>query len=141
MAEDLLQEVFLKAYQALPRFRFESSFSTWIYRIALNEAKYQKRQRKNWLPLEEISKSLLERDASPDQLLVHILEERQAIVQHALQGLAAKLRTVLILKYVDDLSYEEIAEILQCSTGTVASRLSRALRKLERKLRPFEKIF
>jgi RNA polymerase sigma-70 factor, ECF subfamily len=140
LAEDLLQEVFLKAFKSLSRFRFQCTFSSWIYRIALNEAKYQKRQTKKSLSLEAIFGSSFVTDPSPDQLGVNISRQRQSIVWKAILTLAPKLRSVIVLKYVEGLSYDEIAEIMDCSPGTVASRLSRALAKLERLLRPFEKI-
>ena len=139
-AEDFLHEVFLRIYNALPRFRFHSSFSTWIYRIALNEAKYRKRQTRNSVPLANILGSSFDQVTSPDQLRSHIVQQRQDMVRNVVLELPTKLRAVIVLKYIEELSYEEIAEILDCSTGTVASRLSRALQKLERTLRPFQKM-
>lgn len=140
LAEDLLHEVFLKVYRALPRFRFHSTFSTWIYRIALNEAKYRKRQTKNSVPLAKILGSPFDHVTAPDPLLVHILRQRQDLVRNMVLELPAKLKAVIVLKYIEELSYEEIAEILGCSLGTVASRLSRALQKLEIELRPIQKL-
>ena len=106
----------------------------------MNEAKYSRRQSKDSLPLDILTDSSLEKDGSQDELGKNISKQRQTIVRHAVLELAPKLRNVIVLKYVEGLSYEEIAEILECSSGTVASRLSRALQKLEIQLRPFEKI-
>lgn len=139
-AEDTLQSIFLKIYRGLPGYRFESSFKTWAYRIAVNEAKNQLRNRKNELPLTVITGTFQEMNEAPGPDQEQVLQQREAIVKRALMELTPKLRTVIVLKYVDGLSYDEIATVLDCSAGTVASRLNRALEKLEALLAPFKSL-
>jgi RNA polymerase sigma-70 factor (ECF subfamily) len=140
-AEDTLQIVFLKVYKALPGFRFEASISTWIYRIALNELQDQSRWRSAPLvPLEAIlgSDEELGTEMPPDE--GHAKSEREEIIQQAIMELSPKLRAVVVLKYLEELSYDEIAALLECSAGTVASRLNRALAALEERLRPLRRL-
>jgi RNA polymerase sigma-70 factor (ECF subfamily) len=135
LAEDVLQAVFLSVHRALPTFRFEASLATWIYRITLNEcAARRKRPAKTYVPLEALlgSGEEIDPDIGPDEQLART--ERQEILQRAVMELSPKLRTVVILRYVEGLSYEEIGAVLDCSPGTVASRLHRALAELERRL-------
>ncbi len=140
-AEDVLQIIFMKMHRGLPDFRFASAFSTWLYRIALNECQnQQQRHRTRYVPLEAIlgSEDECDRGALPDA--EHARNERGEIIRQAVLELPPKLRTVVALKYLDGLSYDEIAAILGCSSGTVASRLNRALAKLEDRLRPLKRI-
>jgi RNA polymerase sigma-70 factor (ECF subfamily) len=140
-AEDLLQIVFVKIYRGLPGFRFEASLGTWIYRIALNECLNQQRGRGvQHVPFEALLGSDDELDSSAAADLQHAESERREIVHRAVMELSPKLRAVVALKYLDELSYEEIAAVLQCSPGTVASRLNRALGKLEARLRPLRRL-
>ena len=136
-AEDVLQTVFVKVYQALPFFRLESGFLTWIYRVALNECKNRKRRMKIFLPMTaaDASKMKVHPGLSPDAL--HEAREMSAVVRDAVKGLKPKYRNVVVLKYLEEMSYEEIAETLRCSAGTVASRLFRALKILEKELRSY----
>src|SRR5215831_6487788 len=127
-AQDVLQTVFLKVYRGLAGFRFESRLATWIYRIAMNECQNQNRRHSyEHVPFEAILGTGEELDANepPDEL--HLTEERRQVVGDALLTLGPNLRIVVVLRYVDGLSYQEIAAVLDCSLGTVASRLSRAL--------------
>lgn len=140
-AEDVVQIVFMKAYRGLSGFRHESGFATWIYRITLNECQNQAHRRgARTVPLEEIMGSSDELDAAdlPDAL--HLNRERGQIVQSAVMDLSPKLRTVVVLKYVEGLSYDEIARVLDCAPGTVASRLNRALTELEARLHPLRRV-
>ncbi len=140
-AEDVIQVIFIKVYRALPGFRFESSLATWIYRITLNECLDQKRRRGGqYVPLEAILGSGDEFDEAlrPDER--HALNQRQEIVRQAIMELPPKMRAVVALKYLEELSYEEIATVLDCAPGTVASRLNRALARLEARLRPLKRI-
>jgi RNA polymerase sigma-70 factor (ECF subfamily) len=140
-AEDALQIVFMKVHQALPGFRFESSLATWIYRIALNECLNQNRRRSaHHVPLESILGSGEEIDtgSAPDDK--HARNERREIIQQAVMELSPKLRTVVVLKYLEGLSYSEVAAVLECSPGTVASRLNRALAAMETRLRPLKRL-
>jgi RNA polymerase sigma-70 factor (ECF subfamily) len=134
-AEDVLQTVFLNVHRALPKFRFESSLATWIYRIALNEcAARRPRPSRTYTPIEALLGSGDEIDPGLGPFDRLAQSERQEILQRAVLELSPKLRTVVVLKYVDGLSYDEIATVLGCSHGTVASRLHRALAELERRL-------
>lgn len=140
-AEDVLQIVFLKIYRGLTGFRHESGLATWIYHITLNECRNQLRRRgPRQVPLEEILGSDDEPDpgALPDA--DHLDLERRAIVQDAVMELSPKLRAVVVLKYIEGLSYDEIARVLDCAPGTVASRLNRALAELETRLHPLKRI-
>ena len=140
-AEDILQIVFMKVYRGLGAFRFESALSTWIYRIALNECQNQsKRAGSRFVPFEAILGSGEEVDQQPAPDHQHAIRERQQILSQALMELPPKFRAVVILKYQEGLSYAEIAAAMQCSTGTVASRLSRALAQLEKQLRPLRRL-
>lgn len=137
IVDDLAQEIFIKAYEALQGFRLDSSFYTWIYRIAVNKSRDEMRRRKvrRFLSfqtlVDEANKELTAKLSVPP-------EERDAkeIVALGLQALPEKFRSAIILKDIDGLSYEEIADILQCELGTVKSRLSRARAMLRKVLQP-----
>ena len=140
-AEDVLQIVFVKIYQGLPKFRFEASLATWIYRIVLNESLNQQRGRSaQHVPFEALLGSDEELDSGAAADLQHAEGERREIVHRAVMELSPKLRAVVALKYLDGLSYQEIATVLDCSPGTVASRLNRALTQLEARLRPLRRL-
>lgn len=135
VAEDVLQSVFLNVHRALPKFRFEASLATWIYRITLNEcAARGRRSKRTYVPLEALlgSGEEIAPELGPDERLEQ--SERQQILQRAVLELSPKLRSAVVLRYVEGLSYDEIASVLECSSGTVASRIHRALSELERKL-------
>jgi RNA polymerase sigma-70 factor, ECF subfamily len=136
-AEDVLQTVFVKVFQALPAFRLDSCFLTWVYRVAINECKNRKRRRRLFVSMSELPQV----DAKPDPALTpeveHLTNHVALMVRNAIMELNPKLRAVIALKYFEDLSYEEIASILGCSSGTVASRMHRALNQLEKNLQSF----
>lgn len=140
-AEDVLQIVFVKIFRGLPKFRFESRLATWIYRIALNECLNQQRAPgAQHIPFEALLGSDEELDAGAAADLQHAQEERRQIIHRAVMDLSPKLRAVVALKYLEGLSYDEIASVLECSPGTVASRLNRALGELELRLRPLRRL-
>jgi RNA polymerase sigma-70 factor, ECF subfamily len=140
-AEDVLQIVFVKIYRGLPNFRFEASLATWIYRITLNECLNQQRGRgAQHIPFEALLGSDEELDTGAAADLQHAEGERREIIHRAVMELSPKLRAVVALKYLEGLSYEEIASVLECSPGTVASRLNRALSELEARLRPLRRL-
>jgi len=140
-AEDVLQIVFVKIYRGLPAFRFEASFATWIYRITVNECLNQQRGRgAQDIPFEALLGSDDEFDKAPAADLQHAEDERREIIHRAVMDLSPKLRSVIALRYLEELSYDEIASVLQCSQGTVASRLNRALSGLEERLRPLRRL-
>lgn len=141
LAEDILQTVFLKIYRGLPYFRMQSSLATWIYRIALNECMNQNRRRNpEHIPLESILGSGEDINTEPAPDDAHARNELQLIVQQTVFDLSPKLRSVVVLKYLEELSYDEIAQVLECSTGTVASRLNRALAEMESRLQPIRRL-
>jgi RNA polymerase sigma-70 factor (ECF subfamily) len=135
--DDLAQEVFIKAYQALPHFRFEASFYTWLYRIAVNKSRDELRKKKtrrffSFQTLDEgIEKELNVRlSVQPEN------RDTQELVAMGLKTLPEKFRTAVVLKDIEGLSYEEIAEVMQCELGTVKSRISRARAMLRKALKP-----
>lgn len=145
-AEDLTQEVFIKAYLAIKKFRGQSSFQTWLFQIANNVCVDRFRRKKR----ERIAYSLdeplttdegeVEReipDWSSDPAGLAQGQEMQAQVQKALSSLSDKLRPVIILHDLQDMPYEEIAAVLQIPLGTVKSRLFNARVELRRKLRSY----
>ena len=139
-AQDLVQAVFLSIFRGLRSFRFQSSFSTWVYRIAHNECQNcHRRRRADVVPLEAILGGSDEIDPNPISDAQHARRECQSIVQQAVMQLPFQMREAVVLRYVEGLSYEEIAKVLGCAPGTVASRLSRALAELEERVRPFRR--
>ena len=129
-ANDMAQEVFLKAYRAIRGFRGESAFSTWLYRIAVNTCLNFRSSRKP--EAEEVADSLPDR--SPGALAEVEREERSRLVRNAVKRLPEKQRATLILKVYHDLSHEEVARILGSSVGTVKANLFHALANLPRLL-------
>jgi RNA polymerase sigma-70 factor (ECF subfamily) len=137
-AQDILQNVFFKAFRGLGGFRLQSGLFTWIYRIAHNECRNHLRKREiPHIPLEAIvgGREEIERTRASDRE-----EMRKTVLRDAVKQLPFKMREVVVLKYVEDLSYTEMSRILGCPPGTVASRLNRALAELEMRLRPFKGI-
>jgi RNA polymerase sigma-70 factor (ECF subfamily) len=142
-AQDVTQEAFIKAYRALPKFRGDSAFYTWIYRIAINTAKNYLVSRGRRPPdsdvdvadgeLFETGQRLRDVNSPEAQLLT---DEIQRTVWQALDELSEDLRAALTLREFEGLSYEEIAEILGCPVGTVRSRIFRAREAVDEKLKP-----
>jgi len=141
--QDVAQEAFVRAYRAIGSFRGDAQFYTWIYKIAVNTAK-------NWLvsqgrrpPTDDIAvedaiqfdgASRLHESATPERELLR--QEIERTVFSAVQDLPEELRTAITLREVDGLSYEEIAEAMDCPIGTVRSRIFRAREAIDEKLRP-----
>ena len=137
-AQDLIQTIFFKAYRGLGSFRFQSSLFTWLYRIARNECRnFHRRRSAPHVPLDTIlgSSDEMERDPLPDAA-----ETRNILLRDAVRQLPFKMREVVILKYVEGMSYEEMSRALGCAPGTVASRLNRALAELGDRLEPVRRI-
>ena len=139
---DLSQETFIKAFQSIGRFKARSSFFTWLYRIAVNTTltHLKKNRFRSFLSFET-----LHEEACPTDVLEAfssksstekpaLLKELQYKLNEALQTLSVKHRTVIVLFEIDDLSHQEIAEIMNCSVGTVRSRLHYAKKQLQAKL-------
>ncbi|MFA6921931.1 MAG: RNA polymerase sigma factor RpoE [Gallionella sp.] len=143
-AEDVTQEAFIKAYRALPGFRGDSAFYTWLYRIGINTAKNyllsNKRRPPTSTPFDaEESESfedagLLHEVSTPENELMS--KQVVSTVQSALQQLPEDLRSALTLREIEGLSYEEIAGVMNCPVGTVRSRIFRAREAVAEKLRP-----
>ena len=138
-ARDVAQDTFVQAFQKLYTFRGQSAFYSWLFRIALNTAASNRRKKQRVLVSIEAAReqSGLEiPDMHPDSRPSSGLEtsERQAAVRTALGELTEEFRTVLVLKEIDGLRYEEIAEIVDCPIGTVRSRIHRARQELRSKL-------
>ena len=140
VADDLAQEVFLKTYLALPKFRSHSEFGTWLYRIAVNHFKdYLRRKgRAKEVPLDDVRELA---DAGEEEILTRERERseeaRRGLVLKVLQGLPDKYRVILTLRDIQGMPYEEIAAVLKISPGTVDSRLHRARKMLRLRLGPY----
>lgn len=140
--QDVAQEAFIKAYRALPNFRGESAFFTWLYRIAINTSKNylvsRGRRPSNMDTLEldddeDFAAQVALRDMdSPEELLYG--EELRGVVNQTLRGMPEELRTALLLRERDGLSYEEIAEAMSCPVGTVRSRIFRARESVDKRI-------
>lgn len=141
-AQDVAQEAFLKAYRALPRFRGDSAFYTWLYRIAINTAKNYLVAQDRRPPSDDIDASEAEQYVganmneldTPERLLQ--TEEITQIIQRVIQGLPEDLRAAITLRELEGLSYEEIAQAMSCPVGTVRSRIFRAREAIDQELRP-----
>ena len=140
-ALDISQEAFIKAYRALPRFRGDSAFYTWLYRIAVNTAKnHLASQRRRPMDVEldlqdpeqyGLHAKLKETD-TPEA--ISLSQELQEILERAIHALPDDLRTAIILRELDGMSYEEIAETMDCPVGTVRSRIFRARDAIGKKI-------
>ena len=139
LAEDVTQQVFLKLFTAIRQFRGDSEFTTWLYRLVVNACLDERRKRKRWLPLEETQSTKTTvamnnvSEKKPQERQYARLEVAEA-VRHAIEELKPKFRLPILLKYIEGLSYEEIAEVMGCSKGTVASRLNRGHSQLAKRL-------
>jgi RNA polymerase sigma-70 factor (ECF subfamily) len=133
LAEDIAQESFLKLFVGIGGFRGEASFSSWLYRLVVNSCLDQKRRAWRLTPLLDDALDLL-RSPGQNALDGIMREEISAHLRAVVAGLSDEQRMLLVLRYTQSLSYDEIAEILGTSTGTIASRLSRIHRTLERRL-------
>ena len=142
--EDVAQEAFIKAYRALPSFRGESAFYTWLYRIGINTAKnYLVSQGRRAPTTTEFDSEEAETFEEGDQLRdintpERMLQSKQIgeTVNSAMEALPEELRTAIVLREIEGLSYEEIASIMECPIGTVRSRIFRAREAIADKLRP-----
>lgn len=137
-AADVTQEVFLKLLERLGQFREDAEFSTWLYRVVLNTFLDQRRGFKPWIPVDD--PAFLE--TPPAELVQGATQAEDAArhrmalgVRRAVAELGPRHRALIVLRYGAGLSYEEIADVLEISAGTVASRLSRAHARLAKKLK------
>jgi RNA polymerase sigma-70 factor, ECF subfamily len=141
--QDVAQDAFIKAYRALPNFRGESAFYTWMYRIAINTAKNYLVARNRRPPASDLDVEDAEffagNDAmhemnTPERNLLR--DELQAVIDQAFRDLPDDLRMAVTLREIDGLSYEEIAEAMDCPIGTVRSRIFRAREAIDKKIQP-----
>lgn len=147
LVEDIAQETFIRAYRAMPKFRFESAFYTWLYRIAVNTAKKFLLELKRDPTVSESSLKSRDEDdetsrtesepsdtGTPDAMLAS--KQIAAAVNAAVEALSEDLREAIVLREIEGLSYEEIAEAMNCPIGTVRSRIFRAREAIAERLRP-----
>lgn len=143
MAQDVAQEAFIKAYRGLKNFRGESAFYTWLYRIAINTAKNHLVSQGRRAPTSDIDadeaeqfegESALKEYGTPENEILR--DEIQSIVSNAIDALPDDLRTAIVLRELEGMSYEEIAEAMDCPIGTVRSRIFRARESIDKVLQP-----
>ena len=132
--DDIAQDVFLTVYRNLNNFRFESQFTTWLYRITVNKCKDYMRK----IKIRNIFTPLKEAEERTDDISAPESNDIKGIVQKAIGKLPEKLRIPLLLKDIEGMSYQEIAETVQCEIGTVKSRIFRAREGLRNILKPYE---
>jgi len=142
-ALDIAQEVFIKTYRAIGKFRGDSAFYTWLYRIAINTAKNYIVAQKRRPPGSDIDAAEAEQYAGADDLKdintpEHALlrDEIESTIFSAIEALPEDLRTAITLRELEGLSYEEIAEAMSCPIGTVRSRIFRAREAIDSRLKP-----
>ncbi|MEJ2405701.1 MAG: RNA polymerase sigma factor RpoE [Candidatus Thiodiazotropha sp.] len=143
---DVTQEAFIKAYRAIPKFRGDSAFYTWLYRIAINTAKNYLVAQGRRPPADDVEAEMAEQmdvgirlkeTGTPEN---HVLtEEISQTVQQAIDDLPEDLRTAIVLRELEGMSYEEIANAMECPVGTVRSRIFRAREAIDKKLSPLLK--
>ncbi len=133
IAHDITQQVFVTLYTSIQKFRHEAQFDTWLYRIVVNACLHEHRRRRRFVPFDSVQEP---RRQGSDETLesAYIRREEIDAVRFAIATLKPKLRLALVLKHFEGLPYDEIAAILGCSAGTVASRLNRARSSLAKKL-------
>ncbi|WP_434358584.1 RNA polymerase sigma factor RpoE [Parasalinivibrio latis] len=140
---DVAQEAFIKAYRALPGFRGESAFYTWLYRIVVNTAKNYlvaqgRRPPANDVDAEEAEyyeeNSALKEISNPENLMLS--DEIRQVVFSTIESLPDDLKTAITLREIEGLSYEEIAEVMECPVGTVRSRIFRAREAVDKRIAP-----
>ncbi|MGB1111202.1 MAG: RNA polymerase sigma factor RpoE [Gammaproteobacteria bacterium] len=142
-ALDVTQDAFIKAYKALGNFRGDSAFYTWLYRIAINTAKNHLVSRGRRPPTDDIDAQEAEQYGGESSLKEYATPERETLtseigqtVAEALEDLPDDLRTAITLRELEGMSYEEIAEAMDCPIGTVRSRIFRAREAIDKRVRP-----
>ena len=133
VADDVTQQIFLKLFTAIRQFRGDSEFTTWLYRLVVNACLDEKRRRRRLLPWGETVAMSNPAEKKPQEKQYARLEVAEA-VREAIGELKPKFRLPILLKYIEGLSYEEIASVMNCSKGTVASRLNRGHSQLAKRL-------
>jgi len=140
---DVAQDAFIKAYRALPNFRGESAFYTWLYRIAINTAKNYLTAKSRRPPSSDIDSQeaesygmgvALQENASPEKLLMR--DQLKRVIFETIDELPTDLKTAITLRELEGLSYEDIAESMDCPVGTVRSRIFRAREAIDERMKP-----
>ena len=143
--QDVTQESFIKAYRALPNFRGDSAFYTWLYRIAINTAKNHLVSRSRRPPDTDIDAddrefqdnyAVLKDNESPEDVLA--MGQMESVIYRAIGDLPEELKVAVTLREFEGLSYDEIAEVMECPVGTVRSRIFRAREAIEKKIAAIE---
>jgi RNA polymerase sigma-70 factor (ECF subfamily) len=132
LAMDIAQDTFLKLFSTMADFRGEAAFSTWVYRLVVNACLDHKRRAWRMIPIADELIAILR--APCDSLRSMLHSEMRERVRSAVETLSPDMRITVVLRYTEGLSYDQIAEAMGCSAGTVASRLNRAHKALERRL-------
>jgi RNA polymerase sigma-70 factor (ECF subfamily) len=132
LAMDIAQDTFLKLFSTMSDFRGDAAFSTWVYRLVVNACLDHKRRSWRLIPIADELIAVLR--APCDSLHSMLHSEMRERVRTAVETLSPDMRMAVVLRYTEGLSYEQIAEAMGCSEGTVASRLNRAHKALERRL-------
>jgi RNA polymerase sigma-70 factor, ECF subfamily len=147
-AQDVAQDAFIKAYRALPNFRGDSAFYTWIYRIAINTAKNYLVARNRRPPSSDVELEDAEFFSGSDAMREmntpehnFLRDELQREIEQAFSNLPTDLRTAITLRELDGLSYEEIAIVMNCPVGTVRSRIFRAREAIDKHIKPLTEDF
>jgi RNA polymerase sigma-70 factor (ECF subfamily) len=133
VAGDVTQQVFLKLMTTITQFRGDSEFSTWLYRLVVNACTDEQRRRRRFFPLRDSIAMTRIGDRRPQEKHFERMELAES-VKAAISELKPKFRMPILLKYIEGLSYEEIAFVLDCSIGTVGSRLNRGHKALAKRL-------
>jgi len=131
-AAEIVQSAFVRAFRSIHRFRGEARFQTWLHRIVVNAWRDEWRRTRRFVPLDEASDLPIESGRGPEH--DSAARQERSLVWKAVARLPERLRLPLVLRYLEDLSYEEIGRVLRCRQGTVASRLHRAHARLARSL-------
>jgi len=132
LAMDIAQDTFLKLFSTMADFRGDAAFSTWVYRLVVNACLDHKRRSWRLIPIADDLIAVLR--APCDSLRAVLHSEMREKVRAAVETLSPDMRMAVVLRYTEGLSYDQIAEAMGCSAGTVASRLNRAHKALERRL-------
>ena len=133
MAADVTQQIFLKLMTRINQFRGDSEFTTWLYRLVVNSCHDERRKQRRFIPFGESDLvNMTDKRRSPERRYAR--QEVAGSIKEAISNLRPRMRQPILLKYIEGLSYEEIAKVLGCSKGTVASRMNRAHKALAKRL-------
>jgi RNA polymerase sigma-70 factor, ECF subfamily len=138
-AKDITQQIFMKVFTSILTFQHRASFSSWLFRLAVNVCRdYQRSAQRMKIFSSGLTNSVVAYEPAPTMEESLCKEYALEMVQRVVRKLSPKLRSVIVLKYIEDLSYSEIAELLGCSIGTVSSRLNRSHKILAEELKEFK---